>query len=269
MPDSRTRKNFSWHFAILLAALALIASLGCGLSEQIVALVRPPTPIATAIAPATSTLIATATATFASTPRPPSTPTLTPTRLSTPTPTATPNLTDAKIGLQDLPNGFVQMPPPDPQNTGEGNTTSAGLAKYTNARRSNIVSFVKPPQNLELVVSYIMYPISGPEAAAFDDAMLNPESFMNQVASGISASGGPVRVLGILPGADRFGDRSMGFTLVPTDPSNMIKFETVVTRRGSVVEVVNYVYDQKTNPTAKTVDLARALDSRVAALLGK
>lgn len=90
---------------LLVFGLSAILLGGCSVADQVVALIRTPTPTPTATFTPTNTPITT----------PRSTPTLTPTSTSTltPTATATPDPASATILLSDLPNGFDSLSPAD------------------------------------------------------------------------------------------------------------------------------------------------------------
>lgn len=241
---------------LLIGMLLFFSALGCGVTEQIVALVRTPTPTATATP--TITLTPTATST--------QTPTSTPT--STPTATATPNLVDAKIGFQDLPSGFLQISPTDLASIGGSDRHILVLNKYTSSRYSNFVGFIRTMPSPVFALSLIYYPLSALEQAGFDSALVDSISFIAQFHT--PSDNIWTRTTSLMLGMDKLGDRSIGMTQSSKSSSEQARIDTVITRRGSVIYVVQLLMaGGSSTPSLDIGELARALDARVAAMLAK
>ncbi len=249
-------KNISWLSATLLSAIFLTFVLGCGVTEQIVALVRTPTP--------TPTTTPTSTATPTSTPTP--TPTTTPT--ATPTRTATPDMASAIITLRDLPPGFESLSSADKARINFSDDNLArSFGSLSEGRPHNSFVFVSGVSQ-EVVFGFLVYPLSPLDRASFDGAFANPDSFLKGFAAGYAGSG-TIRSSEVLPGMDKFGERSLGFTMLVSSAAMSMRLDVSLVRRGSVAQVILVVYPDGKQPPIGIAELTRILDARVAAVAGK
>lgn len=67
---------------------------------------------------------------------------------------------------------------------------------------------------------------------------------------------------------DKFGDRSLGSSLVLTTSGIDLRTDIGVVRRGTVVEVIYAFYLDGRQPPMSISEITRILDARVAAALG-
>lgn len=258
MVEPRIRNvNLRKPIVLLVGLNLLLFALGCGVTEQIVALIVTPTPTSTATPTSTSTPTAT------------STPTSTPTRTATPTATATPDMASAIITLRDLPPGFEPLSLTD---MARMNLTEANLSRsstFSEGRPRNVFGFVNGA-NQHVIVGFVVYPLSPLDRANVDSSFSNPEALQKAIGSGISVTSTmTIQSLQILPEMDKLGDHSGGITIVIATAGVPVRMDLSLVRRGSVAEVLYSTYPEVKPPVVGTADLARILDSRVAAILGK
>ncbi len=238
--------------SFLIFNLMTIAISGCNVSGQAISFLNQP-----ALEPAT------ATPTFTLPP------TLTPDL--TPTITPTPDLTGTTIRLQDLPPGFEPVPEADLQ---KYNFTEASIAQSFSqiaiqARPRNLFVFSKKTPKVELVVGFVLYPLSSFERTIVDSSLSNPDSVLQALAAGFAIGGRSIKSSRIIPGMDKFGDRSVGVTALPSMDSPQLRMDVVVTRRGSIAEIVCLIYSDGSPPSFEIGTVALLLDSRVAISLGR
>lgn len=247
---SKNRLLISLLFSIYTISIVAISS--CSVSGQAIATLSKPVP---------------ETATPVSTSTPP--PTLTP--APTPTVTPTPNLSGAIVQSQDLPFGFEAVSAADLGKFNFSEASIAGSFKQfsTEAHPRNLFVFAKNNPKLELVVGFVLYPLSPTERVAIDSSLSNPDSVLQMVAAGFAMGGRTIKSSRVIPGLDRFGDRSVGVTVIPTIESQQLRMDAVVTRRGSVVQVVCLIYTDGSLPSLEVGVVAQILDSRVTTALGK
>lgn len=245
--------------AIVLLGLMTFLLVGCGVADQVVALIRTPTPTPTA------TFTPTATPTMTPTPTPTSTPTITPTA------TATPNPASATILQRDLPVGFEALSPADMARFGMNEATLATTvsANLTEARAHNFFAFIRGAPKLEMILGLIMYPLSPLDRASFDFPISNPDTFAKEFATGFSSSGRGVKSTNLIPGMDRYGDRSAGVSIVPASDTVQLRLDVAIARRGSVGQMIFLIYLDGYQPSISIGELTRVLDGRVAVAFPK
>lgn len=222
----------------------------------------------------TATIVPTSTprATETSTPPPTNTPTLipTPTGTSTPTVTPTPNFSSAILTISDLPSEFQ---PASPADLARLNWTEASLAKayssFSEGRPRNLFVFLRGAPSYEQVMGVLIYPLSPLDAASTDSLIANPGSLIKTVGAAVSSGGsGPVQSSNAILGADKFGDRSIGVSLVTSSATAQLRWDVVLAHRGAFAEQIYLVYFDGRQPSTSIVNLARILDGRLAIVLG-
>lgn len=251
-------RNWGSNTVLLMAALffAMVASAtsGCNVSGQAITLLSTPAPTLTAPVP---------------------TPTVTPpatlTPAPTPTVTPTPDLSTAIVRVQDLPPGFEPVPASDLSkfNFSESAIADSFSRSGVQARPKNLFVFAKNSPKLELIVGFILYPLSATDRAAMDASLSNPDSLLRSLAAGFANGGRATKSSSVVPGLDKFGDRSVGVTALPSMGSPQLRMDAVVARRGSVAQVVCLIYPDGSAPSVEIGPVALALDSRIATTLGR
>lgn len=239
---------------LLIYNFIIVAISGCGVSAQAIALLSQPaaTPIAAIVTPTLAPLA-----------------TLTP--ALSPTATPTPDLSSAIIRLQDLPSGFESVSTAD---LGKFNFSESSIADSfsqfaTQARPKNLFVFVKNNPKLELVVGFVLSPLSSSDRAAMDLSLSNPDSVLQTVAAGFAMGGRTIKSSNVIPAMDKFGDRSVGVTAIPTTESQPLRMDAVVARRGPVAEIVCLIYSDGSPPSLAVGAIAQMLDTRVSISLGR
>ncbi len=285
MKTQRRVRTFAWIAGLLLASMVAWLISGCGVASELVALVqtRTPTPTATPTSTQTPTPTPTSTptSTFTPTATPTSTPTSTPTRVptatftptprptNTPTAVPTPNLSAAALTLQDLPRGFEALDEADLAKLGISNAALArSFGSFSQAKLQDSFVFIATGTNrIDLIMGLLIHPLSTLERASFDFAMANPDTLFKGIASGMGGSAAQVKSTAVLPGMDKFGDKSAGVTLVFANAAAALRMDIVIIRRGPAVAVLYVMYLDGTQPTVGIAELAKKWDSRLAAAL--
>ncbi len=265
MHPLRVARLFVW-FTLMILSVWLV---GCGALPFTAQPTRPAPP-----ATLTSPPLASPTATH--TPAASPTPVI---ALSTPVPqvtvavpTAIPpsNLATVKLAVKDLPAGF--------QNSAASHLKSVNLTEEglnaafgkigAQARVHNLTVF-QHPQRAQVVASFLIHPLSEAERAALQTQLASADSALKAWGSALVGEAG-VEQAQPLEGADKFGERSVGFTTTLQVLGVNIHAESVMILRGSVVQVVMSFYPEPVPPAIRTLDLAKLFDTRwTAALSGK
>ena len=230
---------------------------------------RPAQTAAPTVAPkavATETPAVTATPVVPSTPVVPQ-PTVPPTLAPTLTPAPLPNLSAVKLTPKDLPAGFVEA---SADNLKKMNLTEDALnvafGKLGAQARVQHLAALQHPQRAQLVVSFLVYPLTSAEKAALETQLGNMENVLKAWGSALVGEAG-VKNAKPLAGADKFGDKSAGLTTTMLMLGVNIRAEAVMSARGSVVQVVMSFYPEAVPPAINTVDLAKLADTRLATTL--
>ena len=185
------------------------------------------------------------------------TPARPPTSMAQPPPT---------LRLEDLPAGFLALPPEDLQKLGMTPESLAGFGKcWTAAAQLTGYSGFIDPRNFNVVVGLVFSPVSPLEAAAIHLQLASPYAAVKSFQSGPPIA--PAGQFTPIPGLDVFGDRSQGLTVTVTGKDVALRWEMVVAIRGTALEIVFCMYRDGVKPTASIGEIARALDARTAAAL--
>ena len=239
--------------------------LSCSAPRQISALFATPT----------FTPTQTFTPTLTPTPTPTFTPTLTftPSRTFTPTkpPTATPTpdpLTAASLTLDDFPAGFQAVSGNELDSTRR--QLESGFSQLASgASVHNLALFANSrPQEFQLVLTFLLYPLSALEQTSFGLMLSDPDLFITSVGGGFTQVSGQELSGEVLPDSQGIGDQSLGMTAVINGAAGGLRIDIMVVQRTYVVELVYSLYADGTRPAVGVVDLAPILDARVAAALG-
>jgi hypothetical protein len=131
------------------------------------------------------------------------------------------------------------------------------------------VSFSAFRNQTHIVIGMVLYPLTTQETAQFDLDLANPNSALGK---GMPYSYSQAT---ILPGYDKIGDKSVGFTYLLASSGSASQIEYVVIRRGNSIEMVLSIYqrqlvggEMRGDPSANLAELVKALDARTAAGLG-
>jgi hypothetical protein len=168
--------------------------------------------------------------------------------------------------LEDLPAGFLALPPEDLKKLGMTPDGFAAFGKCWSAaapliRHSGFID----PRDFQVVVGLVFSPVSPLEAAAVHMQLASPDAAVKSFQSGPPI--GPVGQFTVIPGLDVFADRSQGLTATMTRGALAVRWDIVVAIRGTALEIVLSMYRDGAKPTAGAAEIARALDARTAAAL--
>ncbi len=178
-------------------------------------------------------------------------------------PAAPPDFSGVVFTLSDLPAGFEPL-------------TAAGLKEfdlepgrsaheqeyYKSASVMLPAGFVSTdPARVERVFSYVLYPLTRSEQSRFDrDARTGTSAEIREL-------GGRYTNSSLVPELSHLGEASYGFT-ARNEPAGLRSYRVLI-RRGSAVIFIAYVYEESQGPLMNVADLAKLLDSRLAAALAK
>ncbi|MBM3129446.1 MAG: hypothetical protein FJ009_12570 [Chloroflexi bacterium] len=264
-----SRVLFGW---IVLIGLG-ISIVGCG------SLPSPFTQPTRVVQPAAPTPVPTPAAT--ETPAPPPTPvmpptpvvappTIPPTLTPAPTQAPLPNLSGLKLATKDLPGGFVDATADNLKrmNLTEDAMNAAFRAIGAQARVQNFAA-LQHLQRAQVVANFLIVPLSAAEKTALTAQLASSDSALKAWGSALVGEAG-LKNAKPLAGADKFGDKSVGFTTTSPMLGANIRADAVMIVRGSVVQVVLSFHPDSVPPAISSVDLAKLLDTRLAnALAGK
>lgn len=261
------------NLARLLTLMILgLVTMGCGSLPFVSQPTRAPQPATTVVAVATPTLTPMPTATVsAPSPTPVvALPTLPAAPTMMPTLSASPNLSAVKLTAKDLPSGFQEI------------TTDArsamNLTEYAlnamfdkigaQARVQNLV-VLQHSQRAQVIAAFLLYPLTSEETSALQTQLANPDTALKSFGSALVGEAG-VKDAKPLSGADKLGDKSVGFTTTTQMLGVNIRADAIIIVRGGIVQVVMSFYPEPVPPAINAIDLAKLYDARLtSAFTGK
>ncbi len=170
------------------------------------------------------------------------------------------DLSQARLYLTDLPNGFAEMTPDQINAIGvTEDRLGAGISGLlSQAQTQNFTAFINQDLfSYEIVYSVILAPLNGLEKTAVDLYFSNP----NQVAQDFSTQSGIVTTTKAL--VNSIGNSAIGLTSISTSNGFEIVTDTIISRRGAAVQVLITIYANGTTPPASAEALAQIIDSRL------
>ncbi|MBE0696062.1 MAG: hypothetical protein IH586_03980 [Anaerolineaceae bacterium] len=191
-----------------------------------------------------------------------------------PTPTIPPedvvkDISTARLELEDFPEGFKLMSTDDmqqmsmtPDELAQSFTQDMVKAKAHNARGY----MFQEGNNINIVLSLVIYPLTTLEASGFDVTLSDPGEFMKKFAPS-SGEGGQ-----LLEGAEGIGEKTVAIDYVveQNGPDDIpARSQVVFSRRGNAVSMIFNLYFNSPLPAVQSIDLARALDARLEEALAK
>jgi hypothetical protein len=206
------------------------------------------------------------------TPAPTNTPVIPPTRIiptTTPTPTQAPlpSLSAVKLVAKDLPAGFQEVSADNLKKMGlsEDALGAAFRSVGTQARVQNLAAF-QQIQRYQIVLSFLIYPLNASERTVVQTQLTNPDAALATYGEALVGPAGAAKAKP-LAGADKFGDRSAGFTTITTMLGVNVRADAVMVLRGSVVLVVMEFLPEQVPALISTADVAKIMDTRLATTL--
>jgi hypothetical protein len=179
---------------------------------------------------------------------------------ATPTPAKVFTAADFKpvtLTAADFPQGFEILTAADAQSMGLDLSSFEGsMAAFTKAGVVNtVVAMNSSMDAFQVVVAFVLAPMTSDEAAAFDKELDNPESAKTQSASGLGGQAD------FLAGADKIGDKSIGFDLTIDSGGVTLRGELVISRRGAGLQMIVLLWLETATKQVNAVDLAKKLDT--------
>ncbi len=162
----------------------------------------------------------------------------------------------------DFAEGFDMLSPEDAANMGlDLSSFESSMSAFTKADVVNTV--VAMNQNMDafqVAVAFVLAPMTADEITGFDKELSNPENAKTQFASGL---GGQAE---FLTGADKIGDKSIGFDLTMDSSGVTLRGELVISRRGVALQMVVLLWLDGATKQVSAVDLANKIDAQFAAI---
>ena len=174
------------------------------------------------------------------------------------------DISSVYLRLDDLPSGYYQLTEQDLVDMGMSDAEMA--ADFTEglslATLVNTKAYLNETDETvyELVYSTVVYPLTYLEQASFDIDVLDEDAL---TASFSENFGNPAT---ILPGANTFGNKSIGLQFVDESEGYPLRGQFIMARRGPAVSLVMVIYLADLPPVS-AADLTRILDGRLQAAL--
>lgn len=177
-------------------------------------------------------------------------------------PTAIPvgDLSAAVLAARDLARGAQALTSAELAALGVTEESLSGNLPYDQARLRNVAAF-QYTRPAELVLSFLLYPLTPEEAAAFDSA-LSPEKGLELVAGLLAKE--EFAAPALLEGEKPLGDKSIAITVLGSGDTADMRTDIAIVRRDKVVEVVLVRYLDGRAPRKPLAELVGILDARVA-----
>ena len=192
---------------------------------------------------------------------PPLAPTLTERLVVTPT-LKSADLSAVKIELKDLPPDFQAVDVASQEQIG---LTEATLGAYftgafSQAQPANYFAYLNAkPETFEVVLGLLFTPLTGDEAATFDNELSDPALAMQTFGANF---GGAAE---IIQGSDQVGQKSAGFTFLSQTGTLSMRGDLYLARRENVASVVLVLYQDGKQPPMPAAGIAAFLDARLKA----
>jgi len=175
------------------------------------------------------------------------------------------DLSDAILLVEDLPPGFQEMPENQRNSMKSMLDMWQGQLDSSNLEMLNFTGYwTGELENMQFVISGLVSPLSPLDQVMIDRAFANPDMLIEELKKMV---GGEDAAL--LKGAANIGESNLAFTTTVSSGSISMHLEYVVARRGPVLVEVATIATTDQQPIASAIDLARLLDDRVAAVVGR
>ncbi len=174
------------------------------------------------------------------------------------------DLSGVILNQSDLPIGFQVL---DAESQKQLSVTPDEISNlfqgsFSKAKPANYFAFLNASTDTyQFVLGTLFTPLTPEESTAFDNQLGDPAKATQSFGSGM---GGNAMVLS---GADRLGQRSLGFTFTVDAQTMTLRGDMVLARRGDVVFLLLSMYQDGTKPTADILTLAALLDQRLKSVL--
>ncbi|MBA3920786.1 MAG: hypothetical protein H0X31_03365 [Nostocaceae cyanobacterium] len=185
-------------------------------------------------------------------------------RATTPIPTTAP----VKLTLQDLPEGFQELPPDVKSMLTNRLAALKSTLPIDKVPLENLFAFVQP-NKLEVVMGFTDS-LAQPQQAQLDATLQNlqkPEGIAQFAAKFkhqmLQVPGIQVSEPQIIPQDGKIGNNSAGMTFTITMQGMPLRMDITSFRRGGVGALTAVTYMDKAKPQVSVKDIANILDSRI------
>jgi hypothetical protein len=178
-----------------------------------------------------------------------------------PTVISLPNLSAVALTLDDMPAGFREMPASRQETLGFTEELLAPAFSLAQGRLRQLGT-LDYRRTGELVVSFLVYPLTPEELAAFDRGLANADAGLPALWAALSKSGWSVPTRG-----DRLegvGENGLRLSSTGSGDAAGLLLEVLVARRGAVLEFVLVGYQDGAALQVDPVEIVRLLDTRLA-----
>lgn len=163
------------------------------------------------------------------------------------------------LAATDFPTGFDLLSKEDAAGLGFDVTSFEGSLKaFTSASTVNMVIAMAPVEKFQFVTAFVLAPMTQDEVGKFDKELSDSEKARSEFAQGL---GGEAT---LLAGADKIGDKSIGFDLTINSSGIVLRGEMIVARRGVGLQMVVLLWLDGVEKEINAIDLAKKLDAKMA-----
>ena len=173
-------------------------------------------------------------------------------------------LSSTRLTLKDLPAGFVELTPEELGKLHFGESDVARMfASASSAKPLYVSGFANA--NNEYLISFVLYPLTALEKLNLETAF-SDKNKINSLATAMGGSSGsqPAQI----SGADTIGEKSAGVTTVSGGTQPM-RIQFIMATRGSALQFLIDLHPADQQAKINTIELAKILDARLTAALGK
>jgi len=175
------------------------------------------------------------------------------------------DLSKAILLLEDLPAGFQELPEDQRESMRSMLDMWQGQLDSSNLEMLNFSGYwTADPENPQFVISGLVSPLSAIDQTMIDSVFVDPDKVIDQLKGMVG--GGDTE---LIPGAENLGESRIAFSTTISSGLISMRLEYIVARRGPVLVEVACIYLEGQQPIASSIEAARLLDDRVAAVVGR
>lgn len=169
-------------------------------------------------------------------------------------------LADAVLTINDLPAGFQEFSEQELKDMGMDSETLASSFKDTlkKATPQSFKAFMNTDMNnFEMVMSFVLAPLTTLEKASFDIYLADPQGAAKDFGEGAGSSN--VEIIKM----DKIGDSSVGLTFTSGEGDTKLRADVVISRNKNAVVVTMVFYLDGQTPPFSVEQAAKIMDQRV------
>jgi hypothetical protein len=175
-------------------------------------------------------------------------------------PTVPGDLANATLTLADLPAGFQEFSEQDLKDMGMDSETLASSFKDTlkKATPQSFKAFMNTDmENFEMVMCFVLAPLTTLEKASFDVYLSDPEGAAKDFGEGAGSS--QVEIIQM----DKIGDSSVGLTFTSGEGDTKLRADVVISRNKNAVTISMVFYLDGQTPVFTVEQAAKIMNQRV------